>query len=410
MIDGSLLPDAARLFFDEPLWRNFFENALTVQFDHRMLAYVLLSLRSGMRSTSRERWTTYRCGPARWGSWRCCWSRSALGIATLLYSVPIVLALAHQGVAIAALAVAVLHAANLTPRRAAVRARRGAGAADVIELTHHADIAILRMAHGKANAMSTEFCRALTARLEELRIAPARAVILTGTGRIFSAGVDLPRLIEGGAPYIREFLPALNEMLAAVFSYPKPVVAAINGHAIAGGCVLACAADRRLMAKEAGRIGVTELLVGVPFPAAAMEIMRHATAPQYFEHAIFSGATFTPEEAIVRGLVDEIVEPSNCKGGHQRGDGACRAVAGRIRLVQTADPSAGTRTPGAGRPPHRRRGHADLVRARHARSDPGLRRAHAEEGLSGDDWSRLHLLSRIARGSSPRKRGPRPQQ
>ena len=139
-------------------------------------------------------------------------------------------------------------------------------------------------------------------------------MILTGTGRIFSAGVDLPRLIEGGVPYIREFLPALNAMLAAVFSYPKPVVAAINGHAIAGGCVLACAADRRLMAKDGGRIGVTELLVGVPFPAAAMEIMRHATAPQYFEHAIFSGATFTPEDAAMRGLVDEVVEPEDLQG------------------------------------------------------------------------------------------------
>ncbi|MGE0038299.1 MAG: enoyl-CoA hydratase/isomerase family protein [Xanthobacteraceae bacterium] len=184
----------------------------------------------------------------------------------------------------------------------------------MIELGYHADIAILRMAHGRANAMSTEFCRALTARLAELRTAPARAVILTGTGRIFSAGVDLPRLIEGGVPYVREFLPALNEMLAAVFSYSKPVVAAINGHAIAGGCVLACAADRRVMAKEAGRIGVTELLVGVPFPAAAMEIMRHATAPQYFEHAIFNGATFAPEEAMARGLVDEIVEPEQLQG------------------------------------------------------------------------------------------------
>jgi enoyl-CoA hydratase len=184
----------------------------------------------------------------------------------------------------------------------------------VIELSYHADIAILRMAHGKANAMSTEFCHSLTARFAELRTAPARAVILTGTGRIFSAGVDLPRLIEGGVPYIREFLPALNEMLAAVFAFPKPVVASINGHAIAGGCVLACAADRRLMTKEAGRIGVTELLVGVPFPAAAMEIMRNAMAPQYFEHAIFSGATFTPDDATVRGLVDEVVEPEQLPG------------------------------------------------------------------------------------------------
>jgi enoyl-CoA hydratase len=184
----------------------------------------------------------------------------------------------------------------------------------VIELAHHADIAILRMVHGKANAMSTEFCRSLTAHLEDLRTAPTRAVVLTGTGRMFSAGVDLPRLLDGGAPYIREFLPALNTMLATVFAYPKPVIAAVNGHAIAGGCVLACAADRRLMAKEGGRIGVTELLVGVPYPAAAMEIMRHAMAPQYFEHAIFSGATFTADEAALRGMVDEVVEPEHLPG------------------------------------------------------------------------------------------------
>jgi enoyl-CoA hydratase len=98
-------------------------------------------------------------------------------------------------------------------------------------------------------------------------------------------------------------------MLATVFSHPAPVVAAINGHAVAGGCVLACAADKRLMARDAGRMGVTELLVGVPFPAAAMEIMRCATAPQYFEDAIFSGATYTPPEAVARGLVHDIVDP-----------------------------------------------------------------------------------------------------
>ncbi len=154
----------------------------------------------------------------------------------------------------------------------------------MIELTEHDGVAVLRMADGKANTMSIEFCATLTARFAEA--AAARAVVVTGSGRIFSAGVDLLRLLDGGAPYIGKFLPALSTMFATVFSHPKPVVAAINGHAIAGGCVLACAADRRLMAREAGRIGVTELLVGVPFPPIAMEIMRHATAPQYFEEAL----------------------------------------------------------------------------------------------------------------------------
>jgi enoyl-CoA hydratase len=119
----------------------------------------------------------------------------------------------------------------------------------------------------------------------------------------------LLRLLDGGVPYVRKFLPALSTMLTTVFSHPGPVVAAINGHAIAGGCVLACAADRRLMPREAGRIGVTELLVGVPFPPAAMEVMRCATAPRYFEEAIFSGATYQPPQAVERGLIHEIVEP-----------------------------------------------------------------------------------------------------
>jgi enoyl-CoA hydratase len=177
----------------------------------------------------------------------------------------------------------------------------------VIEVAEQDGVALLRMADGKANAMSLEFCQALTARFKEASSAPA--VVVTGTGRIFSAGVDLIRLLDGGVPYIREFLPALSTMFATVFSHPRPVVAAINGHAIAGGCVLACAADKRLMAGEGGRIGATELLVGVAFPSIAMEIMRSAMAPQYFEDAILSGATYAPPEALACGLVQDVVDP-----------------------------------------------------------------------------------------------------
>src|SRR5262245_56861343 len=126
-------------------------------------------------------------------------------------------------------------------------------------------IVVLPMTHGKVNALDIEFCDALAARFNDLRKSDTKAVVLTGQGGIFSAGVDLKRLSAGGADYIRRFLPALHRLYEAVFFYPKPVIAAVNGHAIAGGCVLACAADRRVMARDAGRIGVTELLTGVPF-------------------------------------------------------------------------------------------------------------------------------------------------
>src|SRR5215831_3711567 len=150
----------------------------------------------------------------------------------------------------------------------------------MIELSEQDGIAVVRMADGKANAMSREFCEAFIARFQQAQAA-SRAVVITGTGNIFSAGVDLMRLADDGPEYIRTFVPLLNAAFMTVFGCDKPVVAAINGHAIAGGCVLACAADHRVMRRDVGLIGITELLVGVPFPPIAMEIMRCAMAPQF---------------------------------------------------------------------------------------------------------------------------------
>jgi enoyl-CoA hydratase len=180
----------------------------------------------------------------------------------------------------------------------------------MIAVTERDGIAIVTLAHGKANALDTEFCAALTKAFVKLKGAKARAVVLTGQDRIFSAGVNLIRARDGGPRYIRKFLPVLNKMFDTVFHFPKPVVAAINGHAIAGGCVLACCADFRLMAQEAGRMGITELLVGLPFPALAFEVMRFVAMPPDLPALLYTGETFAPLDAIDRGLIDEIVEPS----------------------------------------------------------------------------------------------------
>ena len=181
----------------------------------------------------------------------------------------------------------------------------------MIDIKTDAGIAVLTLAHGKANALDIEFCEALAARFAELRRSDAKAVVVTGQGKIFSAGVDLKLLSEGGADYVRKFLPALHKLYDAVFYHPKPVVAAINGHAIAGGCVLACCADRRIMARESGRIGVTELLVGVPFPALAFEIVRFAVPPRHLPEFALSGATYTTDVALQRGWIDEVAEPGD---------------------------------------------------------------------------------------------------
>lgn len=178
----------------------------------------------------------------------------------------------------------------------------------MIDLKTEDGIAVVTLAHGKASALDIELCEALTKCFEELRAPEIRAVVLTGQGRIFSAGVDLVRLSSGGTDYVRKFLPVMNRAFDAVFFLPKPLVAALNGHAIAGGCVLACCADRRVMARGGGRIGVTELLVGVPFPALAFEIVRAAVPSRHFAEFTLGGATYEADDAVTRGWVDEIVE------------------------------------------------------------------------------------------------------
>jgi enoyl-CoA hydratase len=179
----------------------------------------------------------------------------------------------------------------------------------MIDIKSNAGVAVMTLTYGKANALDIEFCEALATRFMELRRTDAKAVVVTGQGKIFSAGVDLIRLSEGGADYIRKFLPALHRLYDAVFNHPKPVVAAINGHAIAGGAVLAACADRRIMARDSGRIGVTEMLVGVPFPALAFEIVRFAVPPRYLPEFTLSGATYASDVALQRGWIDEVVEP-----------------------------------------------------------------------------------------------------
>jgi enoyl-CoA hydratase len=178
----------------------------------------------------------------------------------------------------------------------------------VIDLTRRGAVAVLQMAHGKANALDVELCGALTSQLQRCAQSDAAALVVTGGGKMFSAGVDLVRLLDGGPAYVRSFLPSLNALCEALFSFPKPVVAAVNGHAIAGGCIIACAADHRMMTRDAARIGIPELLVGVPFPVAPLEIMRFAAPAQQLQRMIFRGVTFTPELALQHGLVDALAD------------------------------------------------------------------------------------------------------
>lgn len=167
-------------------------------------------------------------------------------------------------------------------------------------------ILTLRLAHGKASAMDLELCETLRIELESVAESDgARAVILTGSGSIFSAGVDLPRMVSAGGDYVQRFVEALDAVLRALFLFPRPIVAALNGHAIAGGAIMAFACDYRLM--SSGRIGIPEALVGVPFPPLALEIIRFAVPVQHLQPMIYLAKTIDAGAALATGIIDEVV-------------------------------------------------------------------------------------------------------
>lgn len=198
----------------------------------------------------------------------------------------------------------------------------------MIEREERGGTVLLRLANGPVNTMDLQLCQELAARLRDEAAGPARAVVLTGAGSSFSAGVDLKRIVDGGIRYVDEFFPALVDVLTATFELGKPVVAAVNGHAIAGGCVLAAAADVTLMAAGRGRIGVPELRVGVAFPRIALEILRYKVGDVAARKLVVGADTHLPERAAELGLVDRVVD------GEKLVDEAIEAAQTLVDLTQ----------------------------------------------------------------------------
>jgi enoyl-CoA hydratase len=161
-------------------------------------------------------------------------------------------------------------------------------------------VTLIRFDNAPVNALDLDLLEVIIASIRSVE----GPVVLTGAGRSFSAGVDLRALADGGTDYAGRFVAALSEAFLAIYDHPAPVVAAINGHAIAGGCVLAMCADVRLM--SGGTIGLTELAVGVPFPVAALEICRDAMGISAGRAAL-QAKTIDANTALARGWIDAVV-------------------------------------------------------------------------------------------------------
>ena len=169
-------------------------------------------------------------------------------------------------------------------------------------------LAVVHLSCGKANALNPGSLAAIERALDEVEGGGARGVVLTGYARFFSAGLDLVHLYGLERDAMDAFMAWFDAVMLRVFAFPRPVVAAVAGHAVAGGAVLALACDVRVMGATAGRFGLNEIRLGVPFPASALEIVRHAVPAGSVGEALYEGELFEPRAALARGLITEVVD------------------------------------------------------------------------------------------------------
>jgi enoyl-CoA hydratase/carnithine racemase len=171
------------------------------------------------------------------------------------------------------------------------------------------DAVVLRMRAGKANAIGPAWLARMETLLDEALAVEPRALVITGYESFFSAGLDLPALDALGRDQMGSFVVAFSRTMLRVFELPMPVVAAVNGHAIAGGCVLALQADVRIGARTDFRMGLNEVQLGIALPAVVLETLRAQVPPQSLLPVALEGRLCTPEEALALGLLHELVAP-----------------------------------------------------------------------------------------------------
>lgn len=164
----------------------------------------------------------------------------------------------------------------------------------------------------RKNALSTATMDAIAARIER---AGGEPLLLVGAPDAFSAGLDLKEVASLDDAGMRVFLARLESLMRALFLYPGPTVAAVTGHAIAGGCILALCCDHRAATLEPrARIGLNEVALGLTFPPTVFRICRQRIAPQHLERVLLGAQLFTTAEAERYSLVDEVVADPVAKG------------------------------------------------------------------------------------------------
>ena len=179
----------------------------------------------------------------------------------------------------------------------------------MIEVSGEKSVAVVKLNRNVTNALSPELVGELAGVLEKLREdVDARAIVLTGVNeKFFSIGLDIPHLYDLSEKEFSGFYRAFNRLCLTLYTLPKPTVAAIRGHAIAGGTILALCCDYRVIAEGRNLMGLNEIKLGVPVPYPADCILRSIVGTKHARDVVESGDFFESDASLEKGMVDEVV-------------------------------------------------------------------------------------------------------
>ena len=179
---------------------------------------------------------------------------------------------------------------------------------DVVTYRFEDSIATITMDDGKVNALSPRLFEELNAALDQAKTDGA-VVVLTGREGVFSAGFDLGVLGAGG-PDAAALLGSGFEVTERLLSFPRPVVIACNGHAIAMGVFLLLSGDYRIGVSGPYKLTANEVAIGMTVPAPAIEICRQRLSPAAFNRVVILAEPYSPDDAVAAGFLDRVVQPS----------------------------------------------------------------------------------------------------
>jgi Delta3-Delta2-enoyl-CoA isomerase len=180
----------------------------------------------------------------------------------------------------------------------------------MLERHDHPDAIVeLRLARPPVNALNPELLDALCTALERAVADDARGLVLSGSPGIFSAGLDVPRLLTLDRAALKDAWQRFFDVCTRLATSPMPCVAALTGHSPAGGAVLGLYCDYRVMAEGDFRIGLNEVQVGLVVPDCIQHALRRTVGPLRAERLMVSGAMVDAAEALRVGMVDELAAP-----------------------------------------------------------------------------------------------------